>query len=233
MRESLVIAVDGPSGAGKSTAGRALAERLGYTFVDTGAMYRAVAWKALRAGLSLDAGEALGTLAQTMDLELEGSRPRVFVDGVEITEEIRTREMSQAASRVSALSPVRRALVARQRALGQAGGVVMDGRDIASVVFPDADVKFYVDASPYVRAVRRQKELAAAGRQAAVASIEREIRERDQADSTRADSPLVRVPEAFYLDTTDLTAEAVLAQMLTLVAERRSARPQGERRAGA
>jgi cytidylate kinase len=209
MRDRLVIAIDGPSGAGKSTAARSLAERLGYTFVDTGAMYRAVAWKALERGLALDDGDDLGELAAATRIELAGSLPRVFVDGVEVTTALRTREVSQAASRISAHPPVRRALVARQREMGKDGGVVMDGRDIGSVVFPHADLKFYMDATPRMRAERRQKELAAAGRAADVDTIEREIRERDRADSTRADSPLVRLADAEYVDTTALGPQEV------------------------
>jgi cytidylate kinase len=180
-------------------------------------MYRAVAWEALRRGLEIDVGNGVGDLAQAISIELRGSRPRVFVDGREITDEIRTRAMSQAASRVSARSAVRRALVARQREMGREGGVVMDGRDIGSVVFPDADVKFYVDASPRQRAVRRRKELGAEGDEPALEVIEREIRARDLADSTRADSPLTRVADAVYLDTTDLTPGEVLDRMAAVV----------------
>jgi cytidylate kinase len=212
--------VDGPSGAGKSTAARSLAERLGYTFIDTGAMYRAVAHKALASGLPLDAAAALGELASSAQIELRGGLPRVFIDGVEVTGEIRTRAVSQAASRVSAHSAVRRALVERQRQMGREGGVVMDGRDIGSVVFPDADLKFFVDASPRARAERRRKELAAAGVEVDLDAIEREIVERDRNDSTRDDSPLTRLPEAIYLDTTRLSPEEVLAQMLAAVADR-------------
>jgi cytidylate kinase len=222
MRHRLVVAIDGPSGAGKSTAGRALADRLGYTFIDTGAMYRAVAWKALQQGLSLDAAESLGQLAAEARIELLGSRPRVFVDAVEVTDVIRTREVSQAASRISAHSAVRRALVARQRELGQTGGVVMDGRDIGSVVFPDADLKFYVDASSRQRAERRQRELAATGVAADVDTIEGEIRERDQADSTRVDSPLRRTADAEYLDTTSLSPDEVVERLVRAVEDVRA-----------
>lgn len=222
MTRELVIAVDGPSGAGKSTASRALAERLGYLFIDTGAMYRAVAVMALREGVSLDQGEALGALAAGLRIELVGSMPRVLVDGEEVTETIRTREASLAASRISAFSPVRRVLVARQREMGQDGGVVMDGRDIGSAVFPDADLKFYVDALASARALRRCLELRAKGLSADQTAIEREIRERDLADSTRADSPLRRLPDAILVDTTHLTPGEVVERMLQVVNRVRS-----------
>ena len=219
-RNGLVVAIDGPSGAGKSTVGRALAMRLGYTFIDTGAMYRAIAWRALTLGVAPDDATALGEIAAHARIELTGSQPRVFVDGREITADIRTREASQAASRVSAHPAVRRALVARQREMGGEGGVVMDGRDIGSVVFPDAEVKVYLDASPRQRADRRQRELALAGIVTDVDTIEREIRARDQADSTRADSPLTRLPDALYVDTTAQTPEQVVYHLLAVAAKR-------------
>jgi cytidylate kinase len=219
-RHGLIVAIDGPSGAGKSTVGRALAQRLGYTFIDTGAMYRAVAWRALALGVPLDDAATLGEIASHARIELAGSQPRVFVDGAEITADIRTREVSQAASRASVHPGVRRALVARQREMGGDGGVVMDGRDIGSVVFADAEVKIYLDASPRQRAGRRQRELAGSGVAADIDAIEREIGARDQADSTRADSPLTRVPDALYVDTTALSQEQVVARLLAIVAER-------------
>ena len=219
-RSGLIVAIDGPSGAGKSTVGRALAKRLGYTFIDTGAMYRAVAWRALALGVPLDDAVTLAEIAEHARIELAGSRPRVFVEGSEITADIRTREVAQAASRVSAHPGVRRALVARQREMGGDGGVVMDGRDIGSVVFPDAEVKIYLDASPRQRADRRQRELAASDAPADIDAIEREISARDQADSTRADSPLIRVPDALYVDTTALSQAQVVERLLAMVAER-------------
>lgn len=141
----LVIAVDGPSGAGKSTAGRALAERLGLTFIDTGAMYRSVALKALRTGTSLDDEAALGALCRDTRLELIDGGRGIRLDGEDVSGDLRTQEVSRAASAVSRHPAVRRDMVARQRALGREGGVVLDGRDIGSAVFPDADFKFYVD----------------------------------------------------------------------------------------
>lgn len=214
------MAVDGPSGAGKSTAGRALAARLGYTYIDTGAMYRALALKALRAGVPVDSGEALAALAQPTRIELLDGGRRVLLDGVDVSGEIRRREVSVAASRISVHPPVRREMVARQREMGQEGGVVLDGRDIGTAVFPDAEVKLYLDADPARRARRRHEELSAAGIPSDLAAIEREIRERDHADSTRTDSPLTRAPDAVYLDTTDLSPEEVVERMLVMVRAR-------------
>ena len=214
----LVIAIDGPSGAGKSTAGRIVATRLGYVFLDTGAMYRALALKALRARTPLDDGAALATLAADARIEL---RPDggVTVDGEDVTGALRTREVSTAASQVSVHPAVRRVMVARQQELGRRGGVVMDGRDIATAVFPDADLKFYVDADPAMRAVRRRDELREAGIEADLAAVEREIRERDHADSTRADSPLTRVPDAIHVDTSRMAMNEVVERMMAAVNE--------------
>jgi CMP/dCMP kinase len=226
MSLPLVIAVDGPSGAGKSTAARSLAARLGYTFIDSGAMYRAVALRALDQGLAVESAEAMGALAQATQVELVGSRPQVLADGSDVTDKIRTRAVSQAASRISAHSAVRRVLVARQRQLGERGAIVMDGRDIGSAVFPRADLKFYIDATPRCRALRRQLELGTAGTEIDLATIEREIVDRDRADSSRADSPLTRVPDAVWIDTSDLSPDEVLARMLVEVDRIERERPR-------
>jgi cytidylate kinase len=216
----LVVAIDGPSGAGKSTAGRALAGRLGCTFVDTGAMYRALALKAMRGGIDPGDAAALAALAHASLIELAGAGRTVLLDGEDVSAAIRTREVSAAASRVSQHPSVRREMVARQRELGREGGVVLDGRDIGTAVFPDADVKLYLDADPARRAERRQRELEAAGLPADLAQIEREIRARDHADTTRADSPLTRARDAILLSTDDLTPEQVLERMLEIVRSR-------------
>jgi CMP/dCMP kinase len=216
----LVIAIDGPSGAGKSTVGRALARRLGYVFLDTGAMYRALALKALRSGTALDDASGLAALAHDIRIGLEDEGRRILLDGDDVSAHLRTREVSQAASRVSVHTPVRREMVRRQQDMGSLGGVVLDGRDIGTAVFPDADVKFYVDADPARRAVRRHAELVAAGAPADLAAIEREIRERDHADSTRADSPLTRASGAIAIDTTDDAPDAVVARMMEAVASK-------------
>ena len=220
MTRGLVIAIDGPSGAGKSTAGRELADRLGYVFLDTGAMYRALALAAMRAGVPLDDAAGLAALAARIPIEL---RPggAVILDGEDVTTAIRAQEVGSAASRVSVHPAVRRHMVARQREMGRAGRVVMDGRDIGTAVFPDADVKFYVDAHPRQRALRRHEELAQRGVAADLDAIEREIRDRDHADSTRAESPLTRAADAIHLDTTELGLPEVVRRMLTAVEEAR------------
>jgi len=214
----LVIAIDGPSGAGKSTAGRVLAARLGYVFLDTGAMYRALALSALRTRTALDDGPALAALARDTRIGL-GADGSVALDREDVTAALRTREVSTAASQVSVFPAVRRVMVARQRELGRRGGVVMDGRDIGTAVFPDADLKFYVDADPAKRAIRRRRELAEAGIDADLEAIEREIRARDHADSTRADSPLTRAADAIHVDTTTMGLEEVVERMLAAAEE--------------
>ena len=213
---ALVIAIDGPSGAGKSSAGRILAGRLGYVFLDTGAMYRAFALKSLRSDVPTGDAVALAALARDTAIELrpDGS---VVLDGDDVTADIRTREVSAAASQVSVHPAVRRLMVARQQELGGRGGVVMDGRDIGTAVFPDADVKFFVHADPARRAVRRRREMAEAGIDAELAAVEKEIRDRDHADSTRADSPLTRAADAVDVDTTEMELEDVVSRMLQAV----------------
>jgi CMP/dCMP kinase len=219
-KNGLVVAVDGPSGAGKSTAAKALARRLGYTFIDTGAMYRALAWKALQRGVFLDDAPALQRLLQETRIELRDGGRGVVLDGADVTDALRTREVSAAASHVSVHPPVRREMVARQQQLGRDGGVVLDGRDIGSAVFPDAEVKFYVDADPRARAERRYAELSEKGACPSIAEIEREMLERDRKDSTRPDSPLTRTPDALLLETTGLAPEQVVEKMLEVVRSR-------------
>jgi cytidylate kinase len=214
------VAIDGPSGAGKSTAGHALADRLGYTYVDTGAMYRALTLKALRAGVSPAAEGPLVELARGTSVVLEDGGRRVWLDGEDVTAAIRSREVTAASSQLSVHPGVRRNMVERQRELGVQGGVVLDGRDIGTAVFPDAEVKFFLDADPARRARRRQAELRASGTEVALADLEREIRARDHADSTRADSPLVRAADAIVLDTTELRPEEVVERMVAVVEAR-------------
>ncbi|MGH9767563.1 MAG: (d)CMP kinase [Blastocatellia bacterium] len=214
-----IIAIDGPAGAGKSTVARTVARRLGYLFINTGAMYRAVAWKALREGVSLDDAGALGLLASESLIELTGDvdSTRVLIDGRDITAEIATPRVGQAASIVSTVSAVRRALVARQQQMGRAGGVVMEGRDIGTQVFPNAEIKIYLDASSDARAQRRYEEDFARG--VAVASPEEmkeEIEQRDHRDKTRADSPLLRAEDAVYIDSSAMTIDEVVEQILEI-----------------
>jgi cytidylate kinase len=215
----LIIAIDGPAGAGKSTVARAVARRFGYLFINTGAMYRAVAWKALREGIPLDDAGAVGRLAGASLIELTGEvdSMRVMIDGRDITDEIATPQVGHAASIVSTISAVRRALVARQQQMGRAGGVVIEGRDIGTQVFPNAEVKIYLDASPEARAQRRYDEDLARG--VAVASLEEmkeEIERRDHRDKTRADSPLTQTEDAVYIDSSAMTVDEVVARILEI-----------------
>jgi cytidylate kinase len=215
----LVIAIDGPAAAGKSTAGKALAERLGYCFIDTGALYRAVAWLADRESVAEAPPAVIGALARAAEIRLEGDarRPRVIVTGRDIAGEIRGERISQLSSRLSALPEVRAALLALQRRIGAGGGVVMDGRDIGTVVFPEAEVKFFVFASPEARARRRHAELLARGVPADEASVLAELTERDARDAGRDVAPLKAADDAVVIDTTDLTPAQVLERMLTVV----------------
>ncbi len=211
----LVIAVDGPVGAGKSSAARALARRLGYLYVDTGAMYRAVAWRALREGISLSDGPRLAALARRLPIRFvaRGRALRVLVGREDVTRAIRTPRGAEASSRVSIHRGVRRALVARQRALGARGGVVMEGRDIGTVVFPQADLKVYLDASVDARARRRWTELRRRGIRASLRSVRQEVISRDRRDRRRRTSPLRVAPGALRLDTTGLSLRAVVGRL--------------------
>ncbi len=227
----LIIAIDGPAGAGKSTVARAVARRLGYLFINTGAMYRAVAWKVLNEGIPLSDAARIGELAQGSLIELTGDidSARVLIDGREITGEIATPQVGQAASLVSTISAVRRALVARQQEMGRAGGVVMEGRDIGTQVFPNAEVKIYLDASSEARAQRRFDEDRARG--VAVASfgqMKSQIEERDHRDQTRDDSPLAQAEDAVYIDSSAMAIDEVVERILEIVKSRREIMEQTE-----
>ena len=219
---SFVVTIDGPAGAGKSTVARQLATSLGYSFLDTGAIYRTVALVARQRGIDWSDGPALGALAAGLDLRFESTSGvnRVIADGADVTTEIRTPAISEGASQVSAHPPVRTALMGIQRAIGARGRVVAEGRDTGTVVFPDAQAKFFLTASAVERARRRTLELLAAGRPAIQAEVQKDIEIRDQRDSTRAVSPLKRAHDAVEIDTTALTADQVVAAMEDIVRER-------------
>jgi cytidylate kinase len=211
-----VVAIDGPVGAGKSTVARALARRLGYRYVDTGAMYRSVAWAATRRGVPLADESAVSALARTLEIEFvpAGDRQRVLVDGADVTEDIRRPEMSDASSVVSAYPAVRDAMVALQRRMGASGDVVMEGRDIGTVVFPDAQTKVYLDASLDERAGRRFRELQGQGQRVRYDDVRRSLEERDRRDSTRAHSPLRVAPGAIVVDSTGMVVPDVVEEIV-------------------
>jgi len=211
----LIIAIDGPGGSGKSTVARSVARRLGFTYIDSGAMYRAVALWALRLGMDLDDLHRLEQLAKEARIELPDDR--VVLNGEDVTAEIRAPKVSDAASRVAAQPGVRRAMREEQRRIGSEGPSVMEGRDIGTVVFPDAKVKIFLDAQPDARAQRRASELGAA-----VEDVARDLDARDQRDRSRAEAPLTQAPDAEYLDTTHLTLTQVEEAVLKLVRDRTS-----------
>jgi cytidylate kinase len=211
----LVVAIDGPAGAGKSTVSKALARRLGYQLLDTGAIYRSVALISRRQGVAWDDAAGLAAVARELDIHFtfDGGENLVIVAGEDVSAAIRTPEISQGASKVSAWPEVRAALLELQRRLGAGGGVVAEGRDIGTVVFPSAGAKFFLTASAEVRARRRFEELRAAGKVVDEAATLAEIKERDQRDSTRAAAPLRPAPDAIHVDSSGLDAEAVIGQM--------------------
>ena len=221
MTRPLIIAIDGPSGAGKGTVARAVAARLGYRHIDTGAMYRALAWKALHDGVDLGGEAAVAALGERAAFDVEDGR--AGIDGHDVQTAIRTPEIDKAAAAVARHPAVRRVLVARQRACGEGGGVVMEGRDIGTVVFPEADVKIYLDASPEERARRRAADPAhASSKSPQLSEVATALAERDRSDSTRAVSPLAVAPDATVIDTTGVPVDRVVEQVLGLVTSRSS-----------
>ena len=213
---ALIIAIDGPSAAGKSTLAKRLAKDLGFTYLDTGAMYRALALKVLSEGIDIGNDAALPELINRTEIDLAetGGKLKVLLDGEDVSEKIRTPEVSQMASKTSALKVVRHWMLVLQRALGQRGNVVAEGRDIGTVVFPDAEVKIYLDASVQERARRRVEELRKAGRQVSLDETLREMGERDKRDSERDLAPLRKANDAIAIDSTSLDAETLARRVM-------------------
>ena len=219
LKRQPVVTIDGPAAAGKSTAARELARRLGFTLVDTGALYRALAWAVKEAGVAADDAPAVGKVLEKTTVDFEGGR--VIVNGRDITAQIRTPELGMLTSRLTRLQVVRDKLTPLQRRLARAGGVVLEGRDTGSVVCPEAEVKFYLDADLDERARRRREELAATGIPADYETVKAEVMQRDRQDMERDLAPLVRPEGALVLDSTALSPEAVVERMLDAVEQAR------------
>lgn len=215
----MIIAIDGPSGAGKSTLAKRLAKQLGFIYLDTGAMYRALALKVLREGIDLSDDALLAEVVSSTDIDLRenAGRLEVLLDGRDVAGEIRTPEVSQMASRISASKSVRARMLELQQAVGQRGSLVAEGRDIGTVIFPEAEVKVFLDASARERARRRYQELKAAGREVDFDATLKEMEERDRRDSERALAPLRRADDAMVIDSSDLDADAVAAMVLARI----------------
>lgn len=215
----LVIAIDGPSGVGKSTLGKAIARRLGYLYIDSGAVYRAVALKALNSNAPLYDKDAVARIARDSIIKLEGDPDhlKVFLDGRDVTTEIRMPDVSRASSIVATITEVREAVVEKLRDMSRAGGVVMDGRDIGTRVFPGAQVKIFLEASLDVRARRRFEEERATGRDVSVEQVKDELEERDRRDRSRDATPLVKAEDAILLDTSALALDLVIERVLEIV----------------
>jgi CMP/dCMP kinase len=227
--QKLTIAIDGPAGSGKSSLAKRVAQILGYLYLDSGAMYRALALKAIRRSVAMENDAALESLASETHIELKpptaeqesaGSKNRVILDGEDVTQEIRTAEVAQGASRLATIGGVRAVLVAEQQRAGAGGGVVMEGRDIGTVVFPHAELKIFLEASPEVRAERRWKEHQEKGENFTLNEVLEEVRQRDRRDCERKVSPLVRAPDAVLVDNTAMDVEETARLVVMLARER-------------
>ncbi|HEX8143289.1 MAG TPA: (d)CMP kinase [Pyrinomonadaceae bacterium] len=226
MTRQMIIAIDGPSGAGKSTLGRMIARELNMLYIDTGAMYRAVAFAVIESGVSTADKEAVARVAESAEINLAGDPDslRVTLNGLDISDEIRTEQVSHTASVISVIGEVRRALVGRQREMGRRGSVVLDGRDIGTVVFPEADIKFFLTAAPEERATRRYEEDRLKKQDVTFEETLADINTRDQRDSTRADSPLAIAEDAVVIDSTELSIEDVFERMMEVIRQRQMSR---------
>jgi cytidylate kinase len=215
----MIVAIDGPGGVGKSTVAKLLAARLGYLYLDTGALYRAVAWAVLQNGRNPDDAQAVAGLLPALSLQMEfrDDAARVTVNGKDVTGELRTPAVTEAASVVSAIPAVRAWLLPVQRQIGERGSVVAEGRDIGTKVFPDADVKFFLEADPTVRAERRHRELVAAGHSGAIEQTTAELAGRDDRDRSRTVAPLTPAEDAHHIDTSRLSVAEVVERMLAVV----------------
>ena len=229
-RKEWIIAMDGPAGVGKSTVGHLVARKLGYHFINTGEMYRALTWKALREGIDVKDAVALTALAERVRWEFkpteEGTTLKTFIDGEGVTLQIRDEQVSKHSSTVAGVPGVRRRLRGLQRELGEAGGIVMEGRDITTNVFPDADFKIYLDAAPEERARRRYRQLRASGKEGAIEDILKAMTARDRQDSERKINPLRQAADALVIDSTDLSLHEVAEKILDHIRARRGRRKQ-------
>lgn len=223
MRKS-IIAIDGPAGGGKSTVAKTVAEKLGYVYIDTGAMYRAVAWKVMQTNTPISDQRKIAALANKVEIrfELVDGEQRVILDGQDVTDSIRTPDATRLSSPVSTIRGVRKRLVDLQRKMGEVGGVVMEGRDIGTVVFPDAEVKIFLTASITERARRRTEQLRQLGMEADQEQIAADIRDRDLRDSSRAHAPLTQAPDAHLIESDNMSIEEVVDAILAIHAQRQA-----------
>jgi CMP/dCMP kinase len=223
--KKLVIAIDGPSGSGKSTVGKTVARSLGYIYIDSGAVYRAVGLKALMTNTPLSDGRSIAQLARESKITLQGDSDhlQIFLDDKEVTQEIRRPDSSHASSVIATIAEVREVVVQKLREMARAGGVVMDGRDIGTKVFPDAQLKVFLDASLLVRASRRLEEERRRGRDTNIEQIKKELEERDRRDRERAATPLIKAADAIYIDTSSLGLDRVVNEVLAIAKSRSNA----------
>jgi len=212
VKKRAVITIDGPAGAGKTSIAKIVSRKLGYNYIDTGAMYRAISWKAFRKKIDLKAKKDLIKMVKDTKIELKNRAEmvRVYLDGKDVTNKIRSKRLAEGASILATIPEVRKELMKIQRRLGSSGGIVMEGRDIGTVVFPQADYKFYLDASIKERALRRYRELKAKGEEGELAELEKAIRSRDKRDRTRRVAPLKIAPDAVVIDSTDMSKKEVV-----------------------